>query len=95
LVFPVLVWSAAVLCSAALVSRLGFGFGLVCSGSGVRQCFALPLWFLLFGRGLLQTRRETKAAEQSTAALQTKAKTEKERNQTRADDICPPWRSGQ
>src|SRR5215831_15007779 len=45
---------------------------------GVRRCFAPPLWFFLFGCGpgcqKLKTKRETKAAEQSTAALHTRGK---------------------
>jgi hypothetical protein len=51
----VLVWSAAVLCSAALVSRLVFRFG----------------------QSALQRKGKTKAAEQNTAALHTKTKTDK------------------
>jgi hypothetical protein len=48
------VWSAAVLCSAALVS---------------------PVWFFASGSPRHSQTGKTKAAEQSTAALQTKTQT--------------------
>jgi hypothetical protein len=55
---------------------------LECGSALLCQCFALPLWFLCFGsvffalhKNIRETRK-TKAAEQSTAALQ-KRKPEK------------------
>jgi hypothetical protein len=63
----------------ALLRRFGFslsGFCLGCWGSGVRQCFALPLWFLVsafaLGRSHPGESGKTNAAEQTAAALQTK-----------------------
>src|ERR1051325_5702181 len=55
---------------------------------GVRQCFALPLLFLVFCLCFFLTpqenKKKTKAAEQNTAALQSKNKKQKRQSKATA-----------